>query len=105
VVAAGRAFLMLRCREEVHDLSYADATRLDILIKQSYEQFIDNSPESWKEDGFFTGRKPVAVTCRFGQNLQIGTRGQEEREGLAFEDYCDVSQVQYLSFALATDLG
>jgi len=44
---------------------------LDQAIVKFYEDWIENAPGQYTEDGFFPMRRPVAVTSRFGQNQKL----------------------------------
>jgi hypothetical protein len=53
-------------------LTLNDMRRLHERMTLNYNQWIKNAPDNYKEDGFFTSRRPVGVTSRYGQNQRIG---------------------------------
>ena len=87
------------------NLNLATLKDLDNAIVESYENWIEEAPVSYKQDNFFPARRPVAVTSRFGQNQQLADTEPlrvEERSNWARE--CDYTRIRFITIALATHL-
>jgi hypothetical protein len=75
-------------------------------IVSNWEAWVQESPPSWKADGWLQSHVPLSVACRYGQNQPIASsnpnaRSVEERNWQVEREY---SNIRYLSMAIATDL-
>lgn len=72
-------------------------------MKTSYAEWLANAPESYREDGFFMSRQPVAITSRYGQKKRIGGSDADEVEE---DTNWDIDQpwneISHVTVALAT---
>lgn len=87
------------------NLNFATLKNLDQAIVELYEDWIENAPGQYTEDGFFPTRRPVAVTSRFGQNQKLADTEElrvEERGNWSRE--CDYTRIRFITLALATHL-
>jgi hypothetical protein len=70
-----------------------------------YKTWISNAPEEYRYDGWFSGRKPIAITSRYGQNQPIGLETEiEEEESNNWDTQRDWSKLKYVTVAIATHL-
>lgn len=77
----------------------------NVQIKRDYHRWVAAAPDDWKSDDFLTGRVPVAVTSRYGQNQPLGMLNTDEtEEGDNWEHDRQFSHIRYISIALATHL-
>jgi hypothetical protein len=71
----------------------------------SYEDWVANAPESYTSDGFFTGRRPVAITSRYGQNQPIGQSDDDhEIEDRNWEEARRWGEISHVTIAVATHI-
>jgi len=87
------------------NLNLAALKNLDRAIVEFYEEWIEDAPAQYTEDGFFPMRRPVAVTSRFGQNQKLADTEElrvEERGNWTRE--CDYKRIRFITIALATHL-
>ena len=68
-----------------------------------YEDWVEEAPDSWKEDGFLTRNLPISVTHQFGQNMPLEVDRRDEQK--QWQGYRDFSKLRYMCIALATDIG
>ena len=93
------------CRERSVYLTVPQMIEIHEHMKTSYEMWIADAPESYRRDDFFTSRRPVAVTSRYGQNQQIG--GSElngEMEDRNWEIDRPWNQISHVTAAVATHI-
>lgn len=77
---------------------------LDEYLTGGFRQWVDDSPDHWKEDGFLTDNSPIIVTSCFGQNAVIAIEGNEDTEAAAWDRDRDYSKITFLSVAIATSI-
>ncbi|KAH8998202.1 hypothetical protein EDB86DRAFT_2828489 [Lactarius hatsudake] len=58
-------------------LNQRNTEKLDELMSEGYEEWVENAPRSWKKDGFLERHSPIVVTSRYGQNVEISEGGNE----------------------------
>jgi hypothetical protein len=72
-------------------------------MKTSYGEWLANAPDSYKSDEFFTGRQPVAITSRYGQNQLFGGSGHNgEVEDRNWDVDRPWGEISHMTIALAT---
>ena len=86
------------------DLNIEEVKKLDEVMREEWQNFVDAAPPSWKEDGFIVDHVPIAVTCRYGQNQPICKPGEERDEARAFRNERMYGRVRFVTVALATHL-
>ena len=80
-----------------------DLKMLHTRMKTSYAEWLANAPESYRSDGFFTSRQPVAITSRYGQNQQIGgSETNAEEEDRNWDIDRPWGEISHVTVALAT---
>ena len=87
------------------NLTIPQMLELNHRMKTTYDIWIANAPASYKSDGFFTGRRPVAITSRYGQNQLIG--GSEANAGLEDRNWTEDrpwDKLSHVTVALATHI-
>ncbi|KAH8980171.1 hypothetical protein EDB86DRAFT_3088142 [Lactarius hatsudake] len=83
-------------------LNQRNTEKLDELMSEGYEEWVENAPRSWKKDGFLERHSPIVVTSRYGQNVEISEGGNETREASNWNKERDYSKVAFTTVALAT---
>jgi hypothetical protein len=74
-------------------------------MQTTYDQWITDAPASYRSDGFFTGRRPVAVTSRYGQNQPFGgLQDNAEVEDRNWDGDRPWHQISHVTAALATHI-
>lgn len=80
-------------------------TKLHEGMGKGYIDWLAHAPDSYKDDGFFTGRRPVGVTSRYGQNQQFGgSEADAEVEDRNWEDDRHWNEISHVTVALATHI-
>jgi len=77
---------------------------LHLGMRNRYEEWLAAAPDTYKEDGFFQGRRPVAVTSRYGQNQPIGSGNDAETEDRNWEHDRLWSEISHVTVAVATHI-
>lgn len=86
-------------------LSLDEARRFNELFASHWHDWILSSP--WRTDSFLTGRIPVGVVVRYGQNIQVCASdapqniSQERKQWAGQRNW---SGLRYFTFALATHI-
>ncbi|KAH8979153.1 hypothetical protein EDB86DRAFT_3089374 [Lactarius hatsudake] len=83
-------------------LNQRNTEKLDELISEGYEEWVENTPRSWKKDGFLKRHSPIVVTSQYGQNVEISEGGNETREASNWNKERNYSKVAFMTVALAT---
>ena len=74
-------------------------------MSRSYLEWLHDAPDSYKHDGFFVHRRPVAVTSRYGQNQQIGSNeANSEVEDRNWDNDRPWDELSHVTIALATHI-
>ena len=82
----------------MHDLKAFDAA-----IKRWYAHWIRDAPISYKADGFFADRIPIAITSIYGQNQPLAIWDDEEDEDTHnWSRSRDFSKLKYVSVSIAS---
>ncbi|KAH8978533.1 hypothetical protein EDB86DRAFT_2836679 [Lactarius hatsudake] len=84
------------------NLESRNTEKLDELMSEGYEEWVENAPRSWKKDGFLERHSPIVVMSRYGQNVEISEGGNETREASNWNKERDYSKVAFTTVALAT---
>ncbi|KAH8980399.1 hypothetical protein EDB86DRAFT_2835364 [Lactarius hatsudake] len=84
------------------NLESRNTEKLDKLMLEGYEEWVENAPRSWKKDGFLERHSLIVVTSRYGQNVEISEGGNETQEALNWNKERDYSKVAFTTVALAT---
>lgn len=79
-----------------------DVKRLDIALRDSYDDWVMQAPPGWFEDQFFFDSSPMVITCKYGQDQPICIPGQEALERDRWEFERDYTQMRYVTVGLAT---
>jgi hypothetical protein len=86
-------------------LNIPEMKMLHERLTTSYDNWIANAPESYKKDGFFTSRRPVGITSRFGQNQPLGASVQNAVvEDRNWDDDRPWHKLSHVTAALATHI-
>ena len=73
------------------------------LVRLHWNQFVEDSPEVWKEDQWITTRSPVGIISLYGQNQPLATAGEPASlEGARWRESRDYTKAKWLSYAVAT---
>ncbi|KAH8982112.1 hypothetical protein EDB86DRAFT_3086416 [Lactarius hatsudake] len=83
-------------------LNQRNTEKLDELMSEGYEEWVENAPRSWKKDGFLERHSPIVVTSWYGQNVEISEGGNEMREASNWNEERDYSKVAFTMVALVT---
>lgn len=87
------------------EINHADILRLNDKMVEGYNDWIESAPDSWKADGFFTGRRPAAICIRYGQNHGMSlTSTSINREARAWQSQRRIQDAKFINIAIATDL-
>jgi hypothetical protein len=78
--------------------------RLNEELQETYDDWVEDAPDTWKEDGFLTDRFPISVTSEYGQNQEFGDRTTLGVDKLNWKKDRDWEKIGYLTLALATHL-
>ncbi len=74
-------------------------------IGNSYDVWLAAAPDSYKNDGFFPGRRPVAITSRYGQNQPIGcSENDQDVEDKNWDDARCWADISHVTVAVATHI-
>lgn len=85
-------------------LRYEQVVSLQSVFEERWDEFVAGSPDEWRTDAVFASSKPLIVSIRYGQNQSI-TSGSEEEISAAWDRLCNFSELQRVSFAIATHVG
>jgi len=86
-------------------LTVPQLIKLHERMKTSYPEWLRHAPESYTRDGFFTDRKPVAVTSRYGQNQKIGgSEANSAQEDSVWQEVRRWDEISHVTVALATHI-
>jgi hypothetical protein len=79
---------------------------LNRIFKNSWEEWVENAPDEWKDDDWITTRVPISVAMRYGQNqpVEISGRGVDDARR-AWETDRQFGRLRYMSFAIASHLS
>ena len=79
--------------------------KLNSQIIARYEQWVDDVPNDYTEDGFFNQRHPICITSRYSQNQEMEMDDEHlEEEADNWNRERDFSKVRYLTCAIASHL-
>jgi hypothetical protein len=70
---------------------------------QNFPAWVANAPDGYKADGFLSSHVPMAITSRYGQNLQVGASEVPERAW--WDRFRNFEHIRYMCVALASDIG
>ena len=97
--------MKIPCRDDaLLKLQLEDVKWLSNQIAEKYKKFVQDAPPAWLEDGFLQSHFPSSITSRYGQNQCICVSGQLDNEGRMWDQERDYSQIDYMTFAIATDI-
>jgi hypothetical protein len=72
---------------------------------RQFGQWVEDAPDSYKDDQFLLERTPIIITSRYGQNQDIAVNvvdaAADEENWQADRDF---SQIRYVTMAIATHL-
>lgn len=82
-------------------LTLHEARRLNDKMREDWDSWVRNAPDSWKDDGFIVENVPVALTMRYGQNqkLEIDEARDIEREN--WDRDRDMEHIRLLAVSIA----
>lgn len=85
-------------------LDFDSLLEFDQAIQRGYHTWVENAPESWKEDNFFVERSPICVISRYGQNQKLGSPRNLEEQSTHWYRHMDFGRIRYINVAIATHL-
>jgi hypothetical protein len=77
---------------------------LSDAVAMKWDKFVRDAPEHWKRDGFITMSTPTSIAIRIGQNTRICAQESMDEEARIWEQERQYRYIDYLSFAIATDI-
>jgi hypothetical protein len=69
-----------------------------------WENWVNNAPNAWKQDGFLDNNSPVGVTIRYGQNQPLLVGGAFDVESTNWNNDRDYKHIRQFTFSLATHI-
>ncbi|KAF8312610.1 uncharacterized protein EI90DRAFT_3022931 [Cantharellus anzutake] len=84
-----------------------DMLNLETIFTSEFDQFRNNSPESWKRHHIWRSCHPIFISIKYGQNLPINISSEEAFDLTTshWNKELDYKRVQFFSFALATEIS
>lgn len=70
-------------------------------MRREWHHWVQNAPNSWKDDGFITENVPVALTMRYGQNQMLDTDTAADWERNNWNRDRDLQHIRTLSLSIA----
>lgn len=101
------AFAHISSYDRVTDrirLNFEAVKKLDELISDGYDAWVDSAPPRWRADKFLQHSSPILVTSRYGQDARIAIPGCEAEEAAAWQSDRDYSKIAFLTVAIATSI-
>jgi hypothetical protein len=86
------------------NLNLDSLRQLSQSIAMNWDKFVRDAPEPWKRDGFITMSTPTSIAIRIGQNTRICTQDSLDDEANIWEQERRYRYIDFLSFAIATDI-
>jgi hypothetical protein len=84
-------------------LTLNDLKALDAAIKRWYTTWIHEAPNSYKSDGFFVDRIPIAITSIYGQNQPLAIWDDDANEDTEnWSRSRDFTKLKYISVSIAS---
>jgi hypothetical protein len=87
---------------DYHELRLIDVLALHEGMK-SYDEWVENAPEAYKDDGFLGAHVPIAVSSRYGQNQPLYEDDEPTRTW--WRTHRKMENIKSVCFAIATDIG
>ncbi|KAH9910349.1 uncharacterized protein B0H18DRAFT_963473 [Fomitopsis serialis] len=73
-------------------------------FEDKWTKFVEEMPDAWKADKFFTHHKPVVCSSRYGQNTPVAVPTALLREATHWEESRTWADMKYVSMAIASEL-